>query len=259
MIKVRSRSPLKDKPLRNPGQSLENQQSDLAYDKILAPGMMALFLCIIAGLEWWAYLYPRPRNPVVYSVMALLAVAYAAIQLLKVRPKLRALRLARDGEKAVGQFLERLREQGYQVFHDVLGDGFNVDHVLVGPAGVFTVETKTFSKPARGEAKISFDGERILVDGLEPDRNPVVQAKAQAGWLRDLLAASTGRKITVRPVILFPGWFIEQKGASTREIWVLNPKALPDFLNNKAESLAPEDVQLASYHLSRYIRERERT
>lgn len=25
-----------------------------------------------------------------------------------------------EGEKAVGQFLERLREQGYQVFHELL-------------------------------------------------------------------------------------------------------------------------------------------
>lgn len=37
-----------------------------------------------------------------------------------------------EGERAVGQFLEQLREQGFHVFHDVVGTGFNVDHVLVG-------------------------------------------------------------------------------------------------------------------------------
>jgi len=61
---------------------------------------------------------------------------------------------------------------------DVVGDGFNVDHVLIGPAGVFTVETKTHSKP-RGDARVVFDGEAIQVAGMEPDRDPVVQARGR--------------------------------------------------------------------------------
>jgi hypothetical protein len=54
-------------------------------------------------------------------------------------PHLRSLRLAAEDEKAVGQFLEGLRERGYRVFHDVVGDGFNVDHVRIGPARSFDV------------------------------------------------------------------------------------------------------------------------
>ncbi len=252
------RSPLKDKPLRNPGQSLEAQRDDLVYDKLIAPAMAALLILILAGMEWWSYFYPRKPNPTVYTAMALIFVAYAVVRFLRARPALRALRLAIDGEKAVGQYLELLREQGYKVFHDVLGDGFNIDHVVVGPTGVFSIETKTFSKPTRGEARVAFDGERILVDGQEPDRNPVVQAKAQANWLRDLLGASTGRRFNVRPVVLFPGWYVEQQGSSTRELWVLNPKALPEFLKHEPEVLPPEDAQLAAFHLSRYVREKER-
>ena len=44
--------------------------------------------------------------------------------------------------------LEDLRAQGYAVFHDIPGDGFNVDHALIGPAGIFAIETKTRAKPA---------------------------------------------------------------------------------------------------------------
>lgn len=156
----------------------------------------------------------------------------------------------------MGQFLERLREQGYQLFHDVTGEGFNVDHVLIGPAGVFTIETKTRSKPRRGDARVSFDGERLLVAGFEPDRNPIVQAKAQVAWLSQLLTESTGRQFAIRPVILFPGWFVEQSPDSTRELWVLEPKALPKFLEQAGSVLPMEDVKLASFHLSRFIRAR---
>ena len=62
----------------------------------------------------------------------------------------------------------------------------------------------------------------------------------------------------MRPVIVFPGWFVEQRhgpaGRSTRDIWVLEPKALPSFLDHEDERLQPEDVKLASFHLSRYAR-----
>jgi len=51
--------------------------------------------------------------------------------------------------------------------------------VLIGPAGVFTVETKTRTKP-HGDARVTFRGEALLVAGFEPDRDPIVQARAQA-------------------------------------------------------------------------------
>lgn len=250
---VQKRSPLTDKPLRNPGQSIEEQRQTL-IDKALEPVLMAGLLAVMAALEWHRYYFPRPPSPKLFTALAVLAVGYAGFRVWRVLPKARALRQAMEGERAVGQFLERLRQDGYQVFHDVVGSGFNVDHVVIGPAGILTVETKTFSKPRRGEAKVVCDGQRILVEGLEPDRDPIVQGKAQASWLRSLLAESTGRKFPVRPVILFPGWFVEQDRASRREFWVLNPKALRDFLKNEPQALESEDVNLASYHLSRFIR-----
>ena len=195
----------------------------------------------------------RP-SPMLFSAIASLTAAYAVFRVVKTLPELKMLRLARDGERVVGQFLERLRERGYQVFHDVVGEGFNVDHVLIGPSGVFTVETKTRSKPARGESKIHFDGQTVRVAGFEPDRDPVVQAKAQVAWLRELLVESTGQKFPVRPIILFPGWFVEQIKGSTRDLWVLNPKALPDFIDHEPKILSESEIKLASFHLSRFIR-----
>lgn len=249
-----NRSPLKDRPLRDPGQSLDEQINDLIYDKLATPFFAAIFACALAGIEWWRFAYPRPPAPKTYTALALLVVIYCIWQTRRVWRQLLRLRLARDGEKVVGQYLERLREQGYVVFHDVIGTDFNIDHVIIGPAGIFTIETKTRSKPNRGDAKIIFDGEKILVGGVAPDRDPVIQAKAQAHWLKALLAESTGRKFEIRPVIVFPGWFIEQQPGSKRQMWVLEPKALPSFLANEPGVLSVEDVRLASFHLTRFIR-----
>lgn len=256
-MKVPTKSPIKDKPLRHPGQSLEEERRKLFEDKIETPFVLALFFTLLAALEWWRSYSNRPPSPVFFTIVAVLLVGFAAWRVWKIRPRIRALRQGIEGEKAVGQFLERLRESGYHVFHDLIGSGFNVDHILIGPAGVFTIETKTWSKPARGEAKIKFDGELLRISGREPERNPIVQARAQASWLKGLLAESTGRSFEVFPVVVFPGWFIEQNEGSLRNMWVLEPKALPKFLENAPQRLAPEDVKLVSFHLSRFIRSSE--
>lgn len=253
-----TRSPLKDKPLRNPGQSVREQRFDLAYEKILGPILAALMVVVWAGMEWLRYFLPSPPNPWLATLLALAAVAFVVWQFRKYWPKVKMLRLAEEGEKAVGQSLECLRAQGYAVFHDLVDEGFNVDHVLIGPAGVLTIETKTWSKPASGSPKIVFDGETLRAAGREPDRNPVVQARAQANWLKALLEQSTGKSFAVRPVVLFPGWFIEDSRKGRKDLWVLEPKGLPGFLAQEGQVLAPEDVKLAAFHLSRFVREQER-
>ena len=252
--KTTTRSPLKDKPLRLPGQSVEEERERVIENNVVQPMMLALFMGLVALLEWWRTYTNMKPSPVVFSIAALGAIAYAAIRFWRSVPALRNLRQALEGERAVGQFLERLRESGYHVFHDVVGTGFNVDHVLIGPAGVFTVETKTWSKPVRGSARVVFDGESLTVAGSSPDRDPVVQGKAQAGWVRSMLSESTGREFSVRPVIVFPGWYVENVKGSFKNVWVLEPKALPTFLNNEQRRMTPEDIKLASYHLSRLIR-----
>ena len=163
--------------------------------------------------------------------------------------------MARDGEKAVGQYLSDLREKGYRVFHDIVGKGFNVDHVVICEKGIFTIETKTYSKSSSGKSVIHFDGETITVNGKLAKRDAVEQAQAQAYWISEVLKESTGKAFPVKPVIVFPGWFVESaKGKNPTDLWVLNPKALPSFLSNEPLRIQPEDVKLVAYHLSRFIR-----
>jgi hypothetical protein len=252
------RSPLKDKPLRLPGQSISEEREELIEKAVGQPLTFALLFLILALLEWWRFYTNAKPSPAIYSVAAVCALIYAAVRVQRAIPKLRNLRLALEGEKAVGQFLEHLRERGFQVFHDVVGTGFNIDHVVIGPQGIFTIETKTWSKPKSGAAEIKFDGSAIEVVGRTLDRDPISQARAQARWLTLTLSESTGREIAVRPVIVFPGWFVNSSVGAHKEVWVLEPKALPSFLDHEPERLALADVKLTSFHLSRLIRAGER-
>ncbi|MEP0946734.1 MULTISPECIES: nuclease-related domain-containing protein [Cyanophyceae] len=248
-------SPLKDKPLRNPGQSLDEELQRL-WDEDLNTWLSLFLLPIIfTAYEWWRAVSNTPPQPLGALIVTIPISSCACFRLYRLRLQLRRLRMARDGEKAVGQYLSDLREKGYRVFHDIVGKGFNVDHVVICDRGIFTIETKTYSKPSSGKSTIHFDGETIQVNGQMMERNAVEQAKAQAYWVAEVLKESTGRSFAVKPVVVFPGWFVESsKTKGPSDLWVLNPKALPSFIDNEPQRVTPEDVKLAAYHLSRYIR-----
>ncbi|MBP1687739.1 MAG: hypothetical protein H6Q33_3882 [Deltaproteobacteria bacterium] len=248
------RSPLKGKPLRNPGQSLDEEIQRVIDYQAMAPYAAIVVLWAIAVIEWFAVWRDLPRRPWVFTVAALVGTAWLAVRLVRLRQKVRALRLGRDGERAVGQFLEGLREGGARIFHDVPAEGFNLDHVVISTHGIYVVETKTITKPTP-DAKVIYDGEQVTVAGFKPDRDPVMQASAEATWLRRLLQQSTGRDFPVRGAVVYPRWWVEQVNKDRpRRVWVLEPKALPKYIENEPTVMAAEDVALASYHLSRYVR-----
>lgn len=255
-----SKSPLKDKPLRYAGQSLDERIDMLVNEKAMTYFFSAFFVLWFAGYEWWRYFRNPAPSPKTITVLAIAWILFCTYKSIRIFKEVRNLRQGRDGERAVGQFLEELRHNGHRVFHDILADQFNVDHVVISTKGIYTIETKTYSKPLHGDARITFDGEKLLINGKEPASNAVAQVSGAARWLQSVLLESTGKKIPVKPVVLFPGWFVETKPqARNSAVWVLNPKAFPTYITNQADILVNNDVQLACYHLSRYIRTKEAT
>lgn len=248
------RSPIKDLPLRHPGQSARDFRERYIDDKLAYPWVLAGGFWVLALYEWYAKATNMPRTPWVWASAAFAASLFAAWRLLKVHSKAKALKLGIIGEEAVGQYLEKqLRPCGFQILHDIPAKGFNLDHVAIGPSGVFVIETKTNSKPAKGACSVRYDGENVWVNGNKPDRDPIVQAKAEARWLYELLERSSGRKVFVQAVVVYPGWFVES-GPPKATVWVLNDKALPVFISNARQTkLSNEDVHLLSFHLAQYV------
>ncbi len=55
------------------------------------------------------------------------------------------------GERATARALDGLERSGWVVFHDrrLIGRDWNLDHLLIGPAGVVVVESKQWRTPVR--------------------------------------------------------------------------------------------------------------
>lgn len=251
----KTKSPIKDKPLRYSGQSLDEALDKLVNEK----GMNYVFISCIAVsfavMEWLRYYNNNPPSPKTMTALALLVASVSIYEIRKIMKQAKLIRQGRDGEKIVAESLDGLREDGHRVFHDLLGDHFNLDHVIVSTKGIFVIETKTYSKPIKGDAKIQYDGEQIIVAGRKATKEPITQVTAASKWLKDILKESTGKDYMIKPVVVFPGWFVESKEDGWKsKVWVMNPKALQSFINHESDKITREDMMLATFHLSRYIR-----
>lgn len=249
--------PLKRKPLRNPGQGLDEEIQKILEDKVFSYFWFTGAFIVIAVMEWVGYLTGSPRQPWLFTTVAMILLGWTTWRIIPLKRYIANLRLGRDGERAVGQFLERLRAAGAQILHDIPGDDFNLDHVVISERGILVVETKTRSKPTPN-AQVSLSNGEILVGGYKPDRDPIRQLNAQVAWLARTLEESTGKKWHVRGALVFPGWFVapELKNAFDG-LWVLEPKALPAFIEHEPIRLTRSDVYLATSCLSQLVQAKQ--
>jgi hypothetical protein len=250
------RSPRRSKSPQPSGQSLDQELRTIVERDAWEAVVPAALLAMIAVWEWIRWLSPMP-GPELLTAIALAAIGWASFKVRRARSTVERLKLGLDSEREVADALEQLRDRGYRVFHDIPGPGFTAGHLLVGPHGLFLVETRTRPRPARGVGRIRYDGETLTVGGEPGDRDPIQQAMAQARWVADLVSDSSGRNCFVRPVMLFPGWFVERL-AKTTSVWVLNPKMLPVVVDREPTRLGPEEIQRFASHVSQYLASGER-
>ncbi|WP_423923657.1 nuclease-related domain-containing protein [Frigoribacterium sp. 2-23] len=100
-----------------------------------------------------------------------------------------------EGELEVARLLSTLGN-GWRTIHTVpIGDDADVDHVVIGPGGVFTVTTKSH---VAGNVWV---GERaVLVDGYRQPYLPT--ARFQAERVSELLGRASARHVAVEAVVV---------------------------------------------------------
>ncbi|MFD7027934.1 nuclease-related domain-containing protein [Streptomyces sp. NPDC059917] len=105
-----------------------------------------------------------------------------------------------EGERYVGRELERLSPLGWRVLHGIeKGNGGDIDHLLIGPGGVFSVNTKMH----RG-AKVWVGDSMAKVNGGKPQ--PYAAAsRSEAAFVRRVLGRYCAFDVPVEPVLVFVG------------------------------------------------------
>lgn len=253
MKKDTKRSPLKKDSLRHAGQSLDVRIIETIFDKMLAPVSIILLLSILTALEWARVFLNIPNMPWVYTTITLILIIYYSPKAIKSLKEIDNIKLGRDGERIVAEALEELRAIGYKIYNDIVSESFNIDHVVIGPAGVFTVETKTYRKNIGNNPQINYNGQTITIDNAAYPNNPIKQAKGQMYWLNGFIRDYANIAVNVVPVVVFPGWFIN-KPDNNSEVLVFNEKSFVGFLKTKQKILNQEQVDLVASHIESYCR-----
>jgi hypothetical protein len=223
------RSPFTDKFLRSPGESLNRKITEvndeiMTYFVWVVTVPMMLFSTYISML-YFNKLQPKTSTITLVCILGGGFTIYCLWNLVASLTRRRRFRLGYEGEIAAGQELNQLMRDGFYVYHDFFIDQFNINHIVVGPPGVFAVETKTCSKPtSAGPAsgyKVKYDGKCLQFPDFT-DFQSIEQAKWQAESLSKWLQRATGKRVWVRPVVVLPGWFVERTASGG--IPVINPK-----------------------------------
>ena len=134
----------------------------------------------------------------VVAVTVTLAAARAAFG---PRQSTQAWRIGAEGERLTGRALQKLPSE-YRVLHDLPmpRSKANIDHVVVGPTGVFTVETKNYKNGVTIRCGRVYGSGRKL-DGI------VTQARRQASAVADRTGATVTPIVCVHGGVKLDGWF----------------------------------------------------
>lgn len=247
------------KLLRQPGESLRTkiETIDEKLNNELLAGVMAPLG--VSAIPLIALGFAPVGNGVWIGLAAIvggvaISIAYRVRRTLQMVKERRNYQLGLMGERVVADSLDELKKVGFSVFHDLPAQGaedeFNLDHVAVGPTGLFLIETKTRRKSAidteGNDHKVRFDGDALLWPQWR-DTETIRQVRQSARWLEQWIKQRIGRNHPITPLIAVPGWYTDE--SSQNGLRVCSHKRLTHYMTHAPRTLDPETIDLIARQL----------
>ncbi|MFF9039545.1 nuclease-related domain-containing protein [Streptomyces sp. NPDC014892] len=128
------------------------------------------------------------------------------------------------GERVVGAKLDRLKRRGWLALHSIpLPSGADIDHLLIGPGGVFCLNTKHFRN-----ARIWVGDGAVKVNGGRG--HPYVRNSRHEGARASaVLTRACGFPVNVAPVLVFVSAASLDVAPSLHDVRVMKDRGLLSF------------------------------
>ncbi len=211
----------RDPTARAPGQYTRSLVQRLRMRTLLTLGVLAAATTVMGRRFGWQD--PRFLGAEVALLLAIFAISHWVLPLVE-----RHDRGAR-GEEHVGGLLEGLPEQEWRVVHDASFGRGNVDHILIGPGGVFTVETKSHPGPIR-------------VGRLHGA--VLSQAQAQRKAVEGIVAEH------VEPLVVFSRAWVDRPLSRRKGVRVVPARMLVGYVRRQPQRLDEQAVERAHVRLA---------
>jgi hypothetical protein len=255
-IRRKNRPPVSGPLRRLPGQSVREELDRIVENEVAAYVFYAVAFWGLVAWEfarrWLRFGSPLGAMVAVASVASL----YCAVRVFRLRRDVRNLTQADKAERHVSDLLRRLRGKDYVTFDDLMDESAgwksNIDHVVVGPGGVFAIETKGYSVFGNGRVQVLKDGV-LSLSSKEARGDPLGQARSSAGKVAKHLEACLRQNVSVRPVLIFPGWDIAMPKSESGVV-LLNDGTIEEYFSSRERILSNEQIRNICSHLDRSAR-----
>ena len=195
-------------------------------------GLWPLFLCVFAAGAAVALVAFLPLWGGSLLVCSLVGILWSLAAGMK---RVESFYKGARGEEKIAGILATLPDS-YHVFNDFTAGRNHVDHVVVGPGGVFAIETKFWN------GKVTVEDGHVLLDGQLPDRSPLNQANREASQVRGALAAA-GWSGTVTPVVAFASDTFTAHRANLKGTIIINSNELRSSFDSDRVVIPPAELE----------------
>lgn len=151
-------------------------------------------------------------------------------------------RMGRDGERWTEKELRSLGREGWKVRHDIESRYGNIDHVVVGPGGVFLLNSKNlWGSFAIEEGVLTCHHEIAPMSDYSLPKLEK-QMRGAAWGLEERLKAQLGWRVDVRPVVVVWAEFLGCEGRLGQgKVAVVGGRRLREWLREQPVRLAERD------------------
>ncbi|WP_434579248.1 nuclease-related domain-containing protein [Thermoanaerobacterium thermosaccharolyticum] len=132
------------------------------------------------------------------------------------------------GEQEVAELLETLPDE-YVVFNNIFYENKKIDHIVIGPTGVYLVETIS----SRGKVEIKNDN--ILINGYQ--YKFLNKMFSNIFWLKDYLGVDF-----IKGIIVFTNAFVPIN-SEIKNITIINKKYLTGKIINEKQYMDRETIE----------------
>jgi nuclease-like protein len=205
-----------DPTTRTPGQYARETVRRLRMRTLVTLGALAVATALLGrafGLHDWRFLASE-----VALLVSMFVISRYVLPLLERRDQ------GASGEEHVGGLLEQLPDDGWLVIHDASFGHGNVDHILIGHAGVFTIETKSHPGPVRVGR----------IHGAT-----IAQARAQARAIERI----TGMQ--PEPLLVYSAAWVDRPMARRKGVRVVPARMLLGYLYKRPLRISGQEVEEA--------------
>ncbi len=165
-------------------------------------------------------------------------------RLLGVNTDERAFRIGADGEESVARRLRRLDASRWRVLHSLpVAPNVDIDHLVIGPGGVFTLNTK--HHPGK---KVWVAERTFLVSGYHQSYLP--KSSHEGRRVEHRLSAVCGFPVPVKPVIVVVDAQLTIR-AQPPDVQVVDRRSIVRWLASRPTTLSPDAVEAVYGHARR--------